>query len=533
MTTQAPGRSVTPYRSQAGPGKDGFAQLLRAEFIKLRTVRGWVVFLVIAPLLMVGFGKLLSQSGCTVTAANGRTVACPVAPTGPTGQGVVDSYYFAHQTLTGNGTITARITSLTGKYATANSDGTAVSAARPGVQPWSKAGLMITVSTRQGSSYAAIMATGGNGVRMQSNYTADVAGLPGQVSAASPRWLRLTRSGGTVTGYDSPDGTHWTKVHSVVLSGLGASAPVGLFTTSPSYTGNSATFSFGPSVATGTFDHVELAWPGAPRSAGASWTGTSIGAMPYGPNGPNPFTGSFTQSGGTVTVTGTGDIAPQVPDQAYNGLGTKPEYGLYGSIAALIVLVIVAALFMTSEYRRKLIRVTFTASPRRGRVLLAKATVIGLVTFLVSLVGGALALNLFLSSSGTNALATPSITEVRMVVGAAVLLGLAAVLALALGALARRGVFAVTAVIVVILLPFLLATAGPLPLGVEDWLVRVTPTAGFAVIQSLPAYHQVSGTYTPEFGYFPLSWWAGLLVTFTWAAAGLALAGSQLRRRDA
>jgi hypothetical protein len=37
-------------------------------------------------------------------------------------------------------------------------------------------------------------------------------------------------------------------------------------------------------------------------------------------------------------------------------------------------------MFMTAEYRWGLIRITFAASPRRGRVLAAKAMVIGAVT---------------------------------------------------------------------------------------------------------------------------------------------------------
>jgi hypothetical protein len=53
-----------------------------------------------------------------------------------------------------------------------------------------------------------MMVTGGHGVRMQYDYTHDTAGRPGAVSAASPRWLRLTRSGDTLTGYASADGTH-------------------------------------------------------------------------------------------------------------------------------------------------------------------------------------------------------------------------------------------------------------------------------------------------------------------------------------
>ena len=71
------------------------------------------------------------------------------------------------------------------------------------LQPWSKAGIIIKASTRPGSAYAAMMVTGSHGVRMQWDYTQDTAGLAGAVSAAAPRWLRLTRSGDTITGYDS------------------------------------------------------------------------------------------------------------------------------------------------------------------------------------------------------------------------------------------------------------------------------------------------------------------------------------------
>ena len=59
------------------------------------------------------------------------------------------------------------------------------------------------------------------------------ASLPGTVSAASPRWLRLARDGDTVTGYDSADGTHWTRVSTVRLAGLQSTVQAGLFVTSP------------------------------------------------------------------------------------------------------------------------------------------------------------------------------------------------------------------------------------------------------------------------------------------------------------
>ena len=97
-------------------------------------------------------------------------------PTGPGGEAVADTYEFVDRTLTGNGTITAQITSLTGVTSTsaANVQGSLASG-RPGLAAWAKAGLLVTPSTPQGSPYAAVMATGGHGVHFQYDYTHDTA----------------------------------------------------------------------------------------------------------------------------------------------------------------------------------------------------------------------------------------------------------------------------------------------------------------------------------------------------------------------
>src|SRR5262249_57900659 len=50
---------------------------------------------------------------------------------------------------------------------------------------------------------------------------------------------------------------------------------------------------------------------------------------------------------------------------------------LIGAFAGLIAVAVVATMFMCAEYRRGLIRTTLAASPVRGRVLVAKAIVIG------------------------------------------------------------------------------------------------------------------------------------------------------------
>ena len=80
-----------------------------------------------------------------------------------------------------------------------------------------------------------MMVTGSNGVRMQWDYVNDTPGLTGSVSASSPRWLRLVRDGGTITGYDSADGTHWTLVGTATLPGLTSTVQAGLFAAARSF----------------------------------------------------------------------------------------------------------------------------------------------------------------------------------------------------------------------------------------------------------------------------------------------------------
>jgi hypothetical protein len=113
--------TMTPYRSDLRPGRDGFAQLLRAEWTKFRTVRGWVIGMVVAALVTVLLGLLTAAgSHCSIGPGPGMPVAkaCPAPPTGPGGEAVTDSFYFVHQPLAGNGSITVRMTALTGRYST-------------------------------------------------------------------------------------------------------------------------------------------------------------------------------------------------------------------------------------------------------------------------------------------------------------------------------------------------------------------------------------------------------------------------------
>src|SRR5262249_15557159 len=116
--------------------------------------------------------------------------------------------------------------------------------------------------------------------------------------------------------------------------------------------------------------------------------------------------------------------------------------------------------------------------------------------------------------------------------GTAAMVAVAAILAMAVGAILRRSAAAVTTVIALIVLPFLLSVT-VLPDGIADWVLRLTPAAGFAIEQSIPHYSRVRPIYSPAGGSYPLPPWAGFGVLCLYAAAALALATFLLRRRDA
>jgi ABC-type transport system involved in multi-copper enzyme maturation permease subunit len=545
MTAGAVSRAAGTSRTAST--RAGFGRLLRAEWVKFRSVRGWVIGMIVAAVLAIlmgvfagGSASIACGSGNGVVQATGR--AClPYVPLGPGGEAVTDSFYLVSQPLAGNGTITVRVTALTGRHAEGNGPAQAQAGSQnqgpamvPGLVPWAKAGLIVKASTKQGAAYAAMMVTGGHGVRMQDNFTRDTAGLAGAVSPSSPRWLRLTRSGDTVTGYDSTDGTHWTQVGTAVLAALPQTAQVGMFATAPAYlkltqiTGGD-NIQTGPSVATASFSQLRLA--GGWRAGG--WTGLDLG------NGiradANQVDGSYHQAAGVFTVSGSGDIAPVVPGPAAGLPSATIEDGLAGLFAGLIAVLVVAALFVTAEYRRGLIRVTLAASPNRGAVLAAKSVVAGAVAFVVGLVASVICIWLTVPrqrKEGLYVLPVPAMTEVRVVVGTAAMVAVIAVFAVALGTIFRRSAAAITAGIVAIVLPFLLAVT-VLPSAAASWVLRVSPAAGFAIEQSIPHYSQVIQYYAAGSGSYPLTPAAGFAVLCAWTAAALLLAGLLLRRRDA
>jgi ABC-type transport system involved in multi-copper enzyme maturation permease subunit len=370
------------------------------------------------------------------------------------------------------------------------------------------------------------MATSGHGVRFQYDYTNDTAGMQGPPSGGSPRWLRLTRSGRTLTAYDSTDGRRWRRLGATTLKALAAGARIGLFVASP------VTSSGLASRATGVFDHVTL----SDESGTGTWRGHAIGEKQttfYSTLGQ----GSYDSVGGSFTVHGSGDISPAVTA----GGDTAASFLLQPLVVALLLMVIVATLFITSEYRRGLIRTTFAAMPTRTEALIAKAFVIGAVAFIAGAAASALAIPIgqhLLATNGNYVLPSSAATQARMIVGTGALLALAAIAVLAIGAIVRATAGAVITGIVLVAMPVLLEVpviqggSANAPAYVE-WLARISPAAGLAVLGAMPRWTAVSYPYTLGNGYFPLSPPAGLAVLAAWALVLLLIAIVLLRRRDA
>ncbi|WP_052852220.1 ABC transporter permease subunit [Streptomyces avicenniae] len=519
MTTDLTPRPPATRRA----GRGGFLATLRAEWTKFRTVRGWVLAVAAAVLVTIAVGLL-----GTAAPGPGGPGTGPVAyPKGPGGEAVNDNFYLVHKELTGDGGLTVALRSLTGVADTGIGE-----APTEGAQPWAKAGIIMKESLTQGSPYAAVMATGGHGVRMQADFTRDTAGPSGAVAEDAARWLRLVRSGDRLTGYASADGSRWTEIDSVELPGLPRTVRAGFFAASPQAMQDTAAGTgFGPAVATGVFGAPDLAgdW------SGGAWSGTQVGGD-AGTSGSYSGTtrGGFTQAGDGFTVTGAGDIAPVVGGPVMGG-GYSVENFLVGTFAGLVVLIAVGTAFITGEYRTGLLRTTVTAIPSRGRVLGAKALVVGGVAFAVGMAAAAITLPIGERGAlgrGFRVFPVTSATELRVVVGTGLLCATVAVLALGVGTLLRRSATAVALVVASIVLPFLLATSGVLPPGASEWLLRVTPAAGFAVQQTLPYYAQVLSVYEPATGYYPLAPWVGFSVLLGYAALAFGLAVVRLRGRD-
>ncbi len=232
-----------------------------------------------------------------------------------------------------------------------------------------------------------------------------------------------------------------------------------------------------------------------------------------------------------------------------------------------LIIAVVAALAITSEYSTGMIRTVLTAEPRRGTVYAAKAIVLTSLTLVVSLVTSFAAFfvgQALLAGSGVSASLFHSVTiplnanvtcaggphtvpdsagpglapgckvvfsgsyvihpgtVLLAIVGCALFVTLVAIIAFGIGALVRHTAGTIAIAIAALFIIPVLEQALP-----DQWrwdIMRFLPDAANQV---------VSTTFGPNANVHLWSAWPQLGVTALWAAALLAAGGYLFRRRDA
>ena len=208
----------------------------------------------------------------------------------------------------------------------------------------------------------------------------------------------------------------------------------------------------------------------------------------------------------TATI-GIGGLVAACSPARYPFLVSSTQVGYQAGLAIIMVM---ATLTVTTEYRFSTIRSTFQAIPNRTSAVLAKTVV---ATVLAGLVGeiaafGAYGIATFIRPGAGLTLSTG--TDWRNVAGMGLVYAISAVFAVAVGLLFRQSAAAVAIVLL-------------FPLLIEN-LVTLIPKIGNQIQQWLPfhaAEHFLTGSQAAGYPYSP---WLGL-VYFTGIAVVLLTGG--------
>ncbi len=201
----------------------------------------------------------------------------------------------------------------------------------------------------------------------------------------------------------------------------------------------------------------------------------------------------------------------------------SPESFLtWGMMFAQISAVVLGIIIVTSEYARGMVTATVAAVPRRSLVVLAKASVVAGVLFLVGTItafvgywGG----NAFLDSEGVG-LALGDDGVIRALVGCGLYVAVLGLFGMALGLLMRHTAAAVTTALALVFVVGNLVMLVPGEIG--EWLAKLMPgNAGSSIAMVTP------------FEAMMLSPWTGFAVFCAETALLLGLATAGFVRRDA
>ena len=167
-------------------------------------------------------GSASYSSGVFTTAGAGSDFTSPQ---------ISDAFHFVYQPLSGNGTIIARIASVSSAYA--------------------QAGVMIRETMNANSTNALLMGYTGamyfcdrttTGAAESFQEFTEAPNLP-SFSVSPPYWVKIVRSGNSFSAYIASDGVNWVQVGTSVAVSMAQNVYIGLATTSEStYRTYTATF---------------------------------------------------------------------------------------------------------------------------------------------------------------------------------------------------------------------------------------------------------------------------------------------------
>jgi ABC-type transport system involved in multi-copper enzyme maturation permease subunit len=213
-------------------------------------------------------------------------------------------------------------------------------------------------------------------------------------------------------------------------------------------------------------------------------------------------------------------LAPK--DMGPGGTATDSVSFAFGGISlSQLIIGVLAAVFVGSEYASGLIRTTFGAVARRTRVLRAKAIVFGCATWLAMTTG---AVGAFFAGSAVYSGNLPSYAigdsgVLRAVLSAGFYGASVALTGIAIGFLVRSTAAAIGLLLGLLMLAPLLVDLVPGAVG--DTLSKVMPSNAGEAMMSVTARDSL------------LSPTLGLAVLVAWVIGLLAIAAVALRRRDA
>jgi ABC-2 type transport system ATP-binding protein len=200
------------------------------------------------------------------------------------------------------------------------------------------------------------------------------------------------------------------------------------------------------------------------------------------------------------------------------------QQSLVGLILGQLIISVLGALTVTSEYSTGMMRTSLSVMPRRGTLFAAKATVFAAVALAVGLVASFASFFIgqaLMSGQHLNAtLGQPGV--LRAVIGGGLFLAACGLLAFGLGAILRHTAGAISAAIGLLFVLFILVNFLP-----SSWQQHVDKWIPFDAGSQIWTAHATSGG-TPMF-----SAWTGFAVFCGYAAIALLAGLTLFRERDA